>query len=311
MVRRTFGGLQNLKEALTKTVPLQSAQPDRPYVIRCDASDYAVGAVIEQLPPTDLGDENLVERIKRERCTRPVAFMSRKLTGGQKKWSVREKETYAMVCALQKWSTWIQAQPVYIVTDHKSLEVWHKEHLDTPSGPAGRRARWHEFFSRFWLTVIYEKGAENIPADGMSRWAYPASLAMNDVSKHGSEKDKEEVQEMLKEENELRQAENETSLNCLKVTFQNAKCQNVNIVTRSGGDTSVDPAELIAAEGFRKADTYHLRTSEPPTATSTSKANSTLGTIYASEWGPLYDTCPTWSKTWKKQKKVVKTGQPE
>ena len=135
-----------LKTALTHTVPLQSAQPDRPYVLRCDAGDYAIGAVLEQLPPTDTKDADLSERKKTERCTRPVAFMSRKLTGGQKKWSVREKEAYAIVSDLQKCSTWVQAQPILVVTDHKSLETWHTEALDTPSGPAGRRARWNEFF---------------------------------------------------------------------------------------------------------------------------------------------------------------------
>ena len=60
-------------------------------MLRCDASDYAVGAVLEQLPPSDPDDSTLEEKIKVERCTLPVAFMSRKLKVGQKKWSVREK----------------------------------------------------------------------------------------------------------------------------------------------------------------------------------------------------------------------------
>ena len=74
--------------------------------------------------------------------TVPVAFMSRKLTDPQRNWTPRELETYAIIMALQKWESWIGLQPVLILTDHKSLESWTKEVLDTPSGPIGRRARW-------------------------------------------------------------------------------------------------------------------------------------------------------------------------
>ena len=88
--------------------------------------------------------------------TAPVAFCSRKLTESQARgWSAREKETYAVVLALQKWASWIGLQPVLVLTDHKALESWTKEALDTPSGPAGRRARWHELLSRFDLSVQY------------------------------------------------------------------------------------------------------------------------------------------------------------
>ena len=80
------------------------------------------------------------------------------------------------------------------MTDHKSLESWATEVLDTPSGPAGRRARWHELLSRFDVTVIYVPGKDNIVADALSRWAYPASKAFADSSIHGSDRDAQEMQ---------------------------------------------------------------------------------------------------------------------
>ena len=43
-----------------------------------------------------------------------------------------------------------------------------KEHVDTPSGPAARRARWHETFPKFDLSVVYVPGKDNTVADCLS-----------------------------------------------------------------------------------------------------------------------------------------------
>ena len=67
-----------------------------------------------------------------------VAFSSRKLAGAQRNSSTREKECYAIVASLHKWSSWIRLRPVDVLTDHKSLENWYSELVDTPSGPSGR-----------------------------------------------------------------------------------------------------------------------------------------------------------------------------
>ena len=109
--------------------------------------------------------------------TVPVAFMSRKLTDSQKNWVPREQETYSIIAALQKWESWIGLQPVLVLTDHRSLEFWAKEVLDTPSGPLGRRSRWHQILSKFDLSVGYVPGKDNTVADVLSRWAYPRPKA--------------------------------------------------------------------------------------------------------------------------------------
>ena len=128
-------------------------------------------------------------------------FFSRKLTAGQRRtWCTREQETYALVSALAKWVGVIGLQPVLILSDHKSLESWSKEVLDTPSGPAGRRARWHEFLSRFNLQVVYIPGIKNDIPDALSRWAYPASQALADVSFHGSAADALEMKNIISKE---------------------------------------------------------------------------------------------------------------
>ena len=94
-----------LKERLLGQQGLFLVDPNKGFVLRTDASDYAVGAVLEQV----WDDGSHV----------PVAFWSRILAEGQRRtWTAREKETYAIVCALRKWSGHIGLQPVVVCTDH-------------------------------------------------------------------------------------------------------------------------------------------------------------------------------------------------
>ena len=180
---------EELKKRLLSTLMLELVDPAKPFTLKTDASDYAVGAVLEQV--RERGGK-LVD------C--PVGFWSRKLTKGQRRsWSPREKETYAIVEGLKRWSGYIGLNAVVIKTDHQALESWYKEKVDVPSGPVGRRARWHELLSKFQLKVEYIKGSTNVVADGLSRWAYPAGGAQ-DVCGHGSKEDGEEVEEMEREE---------------------------------------------------------------------------------------------------------------
>ena len=104
------------------------------------------------------------------------------------------------MASLVKWAGWIGTSPITVVTDHKSLESWVQEYVETPSGPTGRRARWHEIFSQFNLTIVYQPGATNLVADAMSRYAYPASLERQDVCRHGTALASQQVKEMVHEE---------------------------------------------------------------------------------------------------------------
>ena len=92
-----------------------------------DASNYAVGAVLDTSPVRWNAS--------------PVAFWSQVLAEGQLwTWTAREKETYTILCALQKWSGQAELQPVVLCIGHQSVHNWQKEHVDTPFGPAARQA---------------------------------------------------------------------------------------------------------------------------------------------------------------------------
>ena len=177
--RRAF---EELKRKLADNLSLFQPQLDQPFILRTDASDTAIGAQLCQ---------------KLDGKLRTVALYSRKLTSSQLNWAVKEKEMYAVIAALHKWSGIINFQPVLVQTDHRALEHWVTENVETPSGPRGRRGRWHEILSQFDLEIEYLPGAENTVADAMSRWAYPASSSRQDVSWHGTKEAKEEVDQQI------------------------------------------------------------------------------------------------------------------
>ena len=173
-----------MKRALLEKLKLWLIDPDKGFVLRTNVSDYAVGAVLEQ--------------VEHDGTHVPVAFWSRILAPGQRPtWTPRGKETYAIICTLRKWAGHIRLQPVVVCTDRQSLQSWHKEHVDTLSGPASQRARWHQTLAKFDLLVVYVPGKDNTVADCMSPLAYLASKAMADVSAHGDEEEIKEAKRII------------------------------------------------------------------------------------------------------------------
>ena len=117
-----------IKRLLCSALELQRVNPDKDFILRVDASDYAVEADLEQA----FAENRPTLADSKNRNTVPVAFLSRKLTQGQRGWVPREKETYAIIVALEKWRNWIGTRHVTVMTDHKSLERWYFEELDPP-----------------------------------------------------------------------------------------------------------------------------------------------------------------------------------
>ena len=134
--------LEAIRRAFPDNLKLWLINPDKGFVLRTDASDDAFRAVLEQVDD----DGTHV----------PVAIWSRVLAPGQRRtWTPRQEETYDIICALRKWAGHIGLQPVVVCTDHQSLESWHKEHVDTPPGPASPRARWQNTLAKFDLLIVH------------------------------------------------------------------------------------------------------------------------------------------------------------
>ena len=140
-----------LKRALQSTPVLVLPDLNKEFVVHCDASGYAVGAVLQQ----DHGNG-----------LQPVAFMSKKMVGAETRYPVHEQELLAIMSALTTWRHYLEGatHPIRVRTDHKSLT-----HFQTQPMLSGRQKRWLETLSQFDYTVEYVKGHENLAADALSR----------------------------------------------------------------------------------------------------------------------------------------------
>ena len=160
---------------LTEKTRLYLPKPRLPWRIITDASNYAVGAVLEQQ--------------QKDGNWHPVAFYSRKLQGNkagvngstknaaQFARAPREQETYGIVCCVLKFQSNIGGSAVEIQTDNSAIVKWYEEDLCSISEPLGWRGRWLEVLSRFNLIITYRPGEENQVVDALSPFAYPAGEA--------------------------------------------------------------------------------------------------------------------------------------
>ena len=119
-----------------------------PFIVVTDASDFAVAGVLLQQESHD--------------CWHPVAYTSRKLTSAERNYMASERETLAVIRALQSWRIYL-FQHFDLVTDNMGvIHLWTKPTLTK------REARWVEFLGDFDFTVRHTPGAQNV-ADSSSR----------------------------------------------------------------------------------------------------------------------------------------------
>ena len=132
------------------TVPILSfPDPNKPYIIHTDASNYGIGAVLSQ--KTDDGEK-------------PIYFFSQKLSDTQRRWSVIERECFAILTALKKFDHYIHGTPTTLFTDHKPLEFLLRGDIQNP-----RIANWSVLISAYDLEIKHISGVDNNLADLLSR----------------------------------------------------------------------------------------------------------------------------------------------
>ena len=141
---------QNLKTQLCKCTALYSPQLNKPFIVRTDASDSAIGASLSQLD--EYGNE------------RPIAFASCKLNDTQKRWSTIEREAYAVIYALKKFDVWIYGSHIDLYTDHNPLQ-----YLISCVPQSSKLTRWALSLTRYDISVYHIHGKDNVTADCLSR----------------------------------------------------------------------------------------------------------------------------------------------
>ena len=139
-----------LKEKLANQPMTYLPDVNKPFIVTCDASDVATGAVLWQ-------------EIDGER--RPVDFMSRTFTDAEKRYATIEREATAILWALEKWDYYLLGQEFVIETDHKPL-MW----LMTKKNLPGKLGRMAANLQQYNIKGIqHVAGEENLLADTLSR----------------------------------------------------------------------------------------------------------------------------------------------
>ncbi|XP_031116495.1 uncharacterized protein LOC116020153 [Ipomoea triloba] len=138
-----------LKDMLTSAPIIQSPNWDLPFELMCDASNYAVGAVLGK---------------KVGRVSHVIYYASRTLDIAQSNYTTTEKELLAIVFALEKFRSYLLGTKVIVYSDHAALKYLLSKKEAKP-----RLIRWMLLLQEFNLEIRDKKGAENLVADHLSR----------------------------------------------------------------------------------------------------------------------------------------------
>lgn len=140
-----------LKAALVNAPILRLPDFSKPFTVTTDASQVALGAVLEQ----DFGNGN-----------QPIAYASKKLNPTEMRYSAYERELLGIVWALGQWRQYLEHQKFVVQTDHSSLRY-------LPDQPAVNRRiwKWASILQAYKMEIKHIPGPKN-PADSLTRRAW-------------------------------------------------------------------------------------------------------------------------------------------
>ena len=155
-----------IKSKLAQDALLAFPNPNFPFIIEPDASDYQLGSVILQNTTTNYSTEEIQKLFTSTNQVvpknfNPVAYFSRKLTTSQKNYTVLEKELLSIVETLLEYRSFLLGRKVYAFSDHRNLSF---DNLRSQ-----RALRWRLIAEEFNITILYRAGHSNIAADALSR----------------------------------------------------------------------------------------------------------------------------------------------
>jgi hypothetical protein len=142
---------QATKDALAKASLLTYPTPNAPTCLMTDASDTAVGAVLQQ---------NIKGTWK------PISFFSRKLTPAETRYSTFDRELLALYLGIKHFRHFLEGRSFHVLTDHKPLTFVLNSRSDRYSP---RQIRHLDYIAQFTSTIRHVHGMDNVVADALSR----------------------------------------------------------------------------------------------------------------------------------------------
>jgi hypothetical protein len=114
------------------------------FQVKCDASGFAIGAVLSQED-------------------RPIAYLSEKLNEEKLKYSTYDKEFYAIIQALKKWRHYLIPKEIFLYSNNHALQfVTQQEWLNQ------RHVKWVEYMQNFTFVIKHIFGTASKVPDALS-----------------------------------------------------------------------------------------------------------------------------------------------
>ena len=139
----------SLKKTLTSKPILKLPTMDKPFILRTDASDTGIGAVLLQ---------------EHDGKVFPVSYASKKLSDSERRYSVMERECLAIVWGIKRFMLYLYGKEFILQTDHQPLV-----YIDRTKFANDRIMRWAMFLQNYRFRIMSIKGSDNVGADYLSR----------------------------------------------------------------------------------------------------------------------------------------------
>ncbi|KAG8368869.1 hypothetical protein BUALT_Bualt15G0091500 [Buddleja alternifolia] len=166
---------EDLKAAVSVEPVLALPNFEKMFELHTDASDFAIGGVLMQEG-------------------HPIAFKSRKLNETERRYTVQEKETMAIVHYLRIWRHYLLGSRFVVKTDNVATSYFQTQKKLSP-----KQARWQDFLAEFDYVLEYKPGKANVVADALSRKAELAAISLAKGNVHEKIKEGLEHDPMTKE----------------------------------------------------------------------------------------------------------------
>nr|GEY40083.1 reverse transcriptase domain-containing protein [Tanacetum cinerariifolium] len=142
-----------LKKKLTEALILVIPDWNLPFELICDASDFAIGAVLGK---------------RKTKHFQPIHYASKMMTEAQIHYTMTEKEMLAVVYAFEKFWPYLVLSKSIVYTDHLALKYLLNKQDAKP-----RLLRWVLLLQEFDIIILDKKGSENLAAGHLSRFENP------------------------------------------------------------------------------------------------------------------------------------------